>query len=353
MESISFTRPDDWHLHLRDGKFLESVVPHTAIQFNRAIIMPNLSPPVTSIEAAKAYRNRILDGIPKGVSFTPLMTLYLTDATTPKLVEEAANTNWVIGFKLYPAGATTHSEQGVSDPSRIYHLYESMEKFDVPLLVHGEVTDSETDMFDREKEFINRYLESIVRQFPELRIVFEHATTLDAVQFVNDCSPNIAATLTPQHLMYNRNVLFTGGIKPHYFCLPILKREQHRAALVAAAISGNPKFFLGTDSAPHPKTRKESNCGCAGCYSAHAALELYTEVFENEGALDKLEGFASFYGPDFYGLQRNKGKVSLVRQNWTVPENYPFGDESVIPLKAGQTLRWKFAGNSTEKVDYP
>ncbi|MCI0653822.1 MAG: dihydroorotase [Methylococcaceae bacterium] len=344
MQSISFTCPDDWHLHLRDGDPLRSVLPHTARQFNRAVIMPNLSPPVDSIEAALAYRSRIIESIPEGMNFTPLPALYLTDCTTTSLIRRASETDCIIGFKLYPAGATTHSASGVSDPSRIYPLYEAMQKFDVPLLIHGEVTDPDTDIFDREKIFIGRYLEDIVRQFPDLRIVLEHATTREAVQFVCESSSKVAATLTAQHLLYNRNILFSGGIRPHHYCLPVLKREHHRRALLKAAVSGNPKFFLGTDSAPHPQTHKESSSGCAGCYTAHAALELYTEIFEREGALDKLEGFASFFGADFYGLERNRETVTLERQDWTVPENYPLGNETVVPLKAGQPLRWKFSG---------
>ncbi len=351
MQSISFTCPDDWHLHLRDAEFLKSVVPHTATQFNRAVIMPNLSPPVDSIKAAVAYRSRILESIPAGMRFSPLMALYLTDSTTPLSIKAASETDCIIGFKLYPAGATTHSNAGVSDPARIYPLYEAMEKFGAPLLIHGEVTDPDTDIFDREKIFISRYLEDIVRHFPELRIVLEHATTLDAIEFVKSCSSRVAATLTPQHLMYNRNILFSGGIKPHHYCLPVLKREHHRVALIQAAVSGNPKFFLGTDSAPHPRRQKESSCGCAGCYTAHAALELYAEIFENEGALDKLEGFASFFGADFYGLERNRNAVTLDRRNWTVPESYPFGSGAVVPLKAGQPLRWKFSGKSDELMD--
>lgn len=347
MRSISFTCPDDWHLHLRDGDFLRSVLPYTARQFNRAIVMPNLTPPVDSIEAAGAYRRRILDSLPKDIDFTPLLALYLTDSTPPRLVQTAAATDFIIGFKLYPAGATTHSSAGVSDPSRIFPLYEAMEKFDVPLLIHAEVTDPDADIFDREKIFIGRYLENVVREFPALRIVLEHATTREAVQFVTDCSSRVAATLTPQHLLYNRNSLLEGGIRPHHYCLPVLKREHHRLALIKAAVSENPKFFLGTDSAPHPRTRKESNCGCAGCYSAPLALELYTEVFEAEMALDKLEGFASFYGADFYGLERNRARVSLNREEWTVPDCYPLGSETVVPLKAGQTLRWKFSGKSS------
>ncbi|MGH8547710.1 MAG: dihydroorotase, partial [Methylococcales bacterium] len=289
---------------------------------------------------------RILASIPKGMNFTPLLALYLTDSTTTLLIKAASETDCIIGFKLYPAGATTHSGAGVADPSRIYPLYEAMEQFDVPLLVHGEVTDPDTDIFDREKVFISRYLENIVRQFPDLRIVLEHATTREAVQFVTGCSSKVAATLTPQHLLYNRNILFSGGINPHHYCLPVLKREHHRRALIKAAISGNPKFFLGTDSAPHPRARKESSRGCAGCYSAHAALELYTEIFEREGALDKLEGFASFYGADFYGLERNRDTVTLDQQSWTVPESYPLGNQIVVPLKAGQPLRWKFSGKT-------
>ncbi len=310
--------------------------------------MPNLSPPVVSIDAATAYRARILDSIPEEMNFIPLLALYLTDSTTPLLIKTASETDFIIGFKLYPAGATTHSQAGVADPSRIYPLYEAMEKCDVPLLIHGEVTDPDTDIFDRERIFISRYLDAIVRRFPDLRIVLEHATTEDAVQFVMTCSSRIAATLTPQHLLYNRNALFTGGINPHHYCLPVLKRERHRAALVKAAISGNPKFFLGTDSAPHPRTNKESSCGCAGCYTAHAALELYAEVFDAEGALDKLEGFASFYGADFYGLERNRSSVTLHKQKWAVPNSYPFGGETVVPLRAGQQLYWKFS----EKTGY-
>lgn len=346
MTSISFTCPDDWHLHLRDGEFLKSVVAHSASQFNRAVVMPNLSPPVDSIDAAAAYRTRILASVPHGMKFIPLMALYLTDSTTPLLIKEASETEFIIGFKLYPAGATTHSSAGIADPSRIYPLYEAMERFGVPLLIHGEVTDAETDIFDRERIFISRYLENIVKNFPGLRIVVEHATTRDAVQFVMECSAKVAATLTPQHLLYNRNALFSGGIRPHHYCLPVLKREQHRRALVNAAVSGNPKFFLGTDSAPHARTKKETGCGCAGCYTAHAALELYAEVFESEGALDKLEGFASFYGADFYDLERNRNTVALRREHWTVPPGYPFGGGTVVPLQAGQQLSWKFSGKS-------
>lgn len=351
MQTISLTCPDDWHLHLRDGELLKSVVSHTARQFNRALIMPNLSPPVDSIAAALAYRSRILESIPAGMRFTPLLALYLTDSTTPLSIKVASETDCIIGFKLYPAGATTHSSAGICDPARIYPLYEAMEKFAVPLLIHGEVTDPDTDLFDREKIFIGRYLEDIVRSFPELRIVLEHATTRDAIEFVRSCSPKVAATLTPQHLLYNRNMLFSGGIRPHHYCLPVLQREHHRLALVQAAVSGSPKFFLGTDSAPHPRTHKESSCGCAGCFSAHAALELYAEIFENEGALDKLEGFTSFFGADFYGLEYNHNCVTLNRRSWIVPKSYPFGSGAVVPLKAGEALRWKFSGKSDDLGD--
>ena len=347
MQSISITCPDDWHLHLRDGAILSSVLPHTVSQFRRAVVMPNLPHPVTSIADALSYRERIIQRIQPGREFQPLMALYLTDATTPELVKEASKTDCIIGFKLYPAGATTNSSSGVSDPSRIYHLYEALEKLDVPLLIHAEVTDPQIDIFDREKIFIRRHLEEIVRNFPELRIVLEHATTDDAVQFVEDCSPRVAATLTPQHLLYNRNILFSGGIRPHHYCLPVLKRERHQKALLRAATSGNPKFFLGTDSAPHPISQKESACGCAGCFTAHAALELYTEAFERAGALEYLEGFASFYGPDFYRLPRNTDQVTLQQKNWTVPETYPLGNESIVPLGAGQQLRWTFSGRES------
>lgn len=347
MQSISITCPDDWHLHLRDGAILSSVLPHTVSQFRRAVVMPNLPHPVTSIVDALSYRERIMQRIQPGREFQPLMALYLTDATTPELVEEASKTDCIIGFKLYPAGSTTNSSSGVSDPSRIYPLYEALEKLDVPLLIHAEVTDPQIDIFDREKIFIRRHLEEIVRNFPELRIVLEHATTDDAVQFVEDCSPRVAATLTPQHLLYNRNIIFSGGIRPHHYCLPVLKRERHQKALLRAATSGNPKFFLGTDSAPHPISQKESACGCAGCFTAHAALELYTEAFERAGALEYLEGFASFYGPDFYRLPRNTDQVTLQQKNWTVPETYPLGNESIVPLGAGQQLRWTFSGRKS------
>lgn len=344
MQSLSLTCPDDWHLHLRNKESLKSVISHTARQFNRAIVMPNLVPPVDNISRALAYHAEILESIPEKSRFTPLLALYLTDSTSCTLVKQASKFDFIVGFKLYPAGATTHSNAGVRDPSRIYPLYEAMEKYDLPLLIHGEVTDPDVDIFDREGVFISRYLQDIVKQFPGLRIVFEHATTRDAVQFVRDCSDKVAATLTPQHLLYNRNALFSGGLRPHHYCLPVLKRERHRAALVQAATSGSSKFFLGTDSAPHPRIRKESDCGCAGCYTAHAALELYAEVFDAAGALDKLEGFASFHGADFYGLERNRDRVTLLRRDWTIPDYYPLGEETLVPLKAGETMRWSFAG---------
>ena len=347
MQSISMTSPDDWHLHLRDGAILSAVLPHTVNQFRRAVVMPNLPRPVTSIADALCYRERIIQRIQPGREFQPLMTLYLTDATTPELVKEVSKTDCIIGFKLYPAGATTNSSSGVSDPDRIYYLYEALEKLDVPLLIHAEVTDPQIDIFDREKAFISRHLAEIVRNFPKLRIVLEHATTEDAVQFVEDCSPRVAATLTPQHLLYNRNILFSGGIRPHHYCLPVLKRERHRKALLRAATSGNPKFFLGTDSAPHSISQKESACGCAGCFTAHAALELYAEAFERVGAIEYLEGFASFYGPDFYRLPRNTDRVTLQQKNWTIPESYPLGNESIVPLGAGQRLRWTFSGRES------
>ncbi|MDA1343617.1 MAG: dihydroorotase, partial [Proteobacteria bacterium] len=311
MKTLTITRPDDWHVHVRNGTILKAVLPHTARQFARAIIMPNLKPPVTTVDQALAYRDEILAAVPMGVDFTPLMTLYLTATTTAAEIKNAAASEHIHAFKLYPAGATTHSDSGVADIVAAYPLFAAMEKYQIPLLIHGEVTDADCDIFDRERMFIERYLIDIFKQFPELRVVFEHVTTQEAVQFVESASTNVAATITPQHLLYNRNALFVGGIRPHHYCLPVLKREQHRLALVKAATSGNPKFFLGTDSAPHTTEAKENTCGCAGCFSAAIALELYAEAFEAANALDKLEGFASFYGADFYRLPRNSGTVTL------------------------------------------
>jgi len=337
MKTLTITRPDDFHLHVRNGAILKTVLPHTARQFARAIIMPNLKPPVTTVAQALTYRNEILQAIPEGVNFTPLMTLYLTAATTIEEIKRAAECEHVYAFKLYPAGATTNSDAGVADVTKIYPLLAALENYDLPLLIHGEVTDENCDIFDRERVFIERYLIDIVKNFPALRIVLEHATTKEAVEFVNSASNKIAATITPQHLLFNRNAILAGGIKPHYYCLPILKREAHRQALIKAATSGNPKFFLGTDSAPHLTDLKENACGCAGCYSAFAALELYAQAFEQANALDKLEGFASFYGADFYGLPRNVEKVTLEKTGWTVPASY----DDITPLKSTEILHWK------------
>lgn len=341
MKTLTITRPDDWHVHVRTGVILNTVLLHTARQFARAIIMPNLKPPVTTVEQALLYRDEILDAVPTGIDFTPLMTLYLTAATTEAEIKKAAESEHIHAFKLYPAGATTHSDSGVSDIEAAYPLFAAMEKHQLPLLIHGEVTDGQCDIFDREQVFIDRYLIGIVKHFPGLRVVLEHVTTSEAVQFVESSGNNVAATITPQHLLYNRNALLVGGIRPHYYCLPVLKREQHRLALVKAATSGNPKFFLGTDSAPHLTTLKESSCGCAGCYSAHAALEMYAEAFESADALDKLEGFASFYGADFYRLPRNSATVTLKKISWDVPSSYGENDVSITPLKAGGQLQWK------------
>ena len=340
MKTLTITRPDDWHIHVRNGDILKTVLPHTARQFARAIIMPNLKPPVTTVAQALVYREEILSALPQDVSFTPLMTLYLTAATTVEEIKAAADCEHIYAVKLYPAGATTNSDAGVADINAIYPLFAALEKYQLPLLLHGEVTDENCDIFDREQVFIDRHLTAIVRDFPELRVVLEHVTTSEAVQFVESSGDNIAATITPQHLLFNRNAILAGGIKPHYYCLPILKREQHRLALIKAATSGNPKFFLGTDSAPHLTNLKENACGCAGCYSAYAALELYAEAFEQADALDKLEAFASFYGADFYRLPRNADTVTLEKSTWTVPAAY--GD--ITPLKAGETLIWKMPG---------
>jgi dihydroorotase len=341
MKTLTITRPDDWHTHVRNGTVLKTVLPHTARQFARAIIMPNLKPPVTTVAQALAYREEILQAVPAGVDFTPLMTLYLTSSTTSTEIKKAADSEHVYAFKLYPAGATTNSDSGVIDIIAIYPLLAAMEKNDIPLLIHGEVTDVHCDIFDRERVFVDTHLTGIADNFPGLRIVVEHVTTTEAVQFVLAASANIAATITPQHLLYNRNAILAGGIRPHYYCLPIIKREQHRLALVAAATSGNPKFFLGTDSAPHLTSLKETACGCAGCYSAHAALELYAEAFEQADALDKLEGFASFYGADFYRLPRNSGTITLEKTTWKIPSFYGENGTTITPLNAGEELSWK------------
>lgn len=343
MTSITFTRPDDWHLHLRDGEQLRAVLAHTAKQFARAIIMPNLRPPVVTVEMALAYRARILAVLPAALqsAFEPLMTLYLTDNTPPSEIIRAKESGVIHGVKLYPAGATTNSDAGVTDIAKCYATLAAMEQNDLPLLVHGEVTDADVDVFDREKVFIDRILALLTHRFPGLRIVFEHVTTRDAVQFVAAASQRIAATITAHHLLLNRNALFQGGIRPHHYCLPVLKREIHRQALLEAATSGNPKFFLGTDSAPHSQMNKENVCGCAGIFTAHAAIELYATAFEQAGALNKLEAFASFHGADFYQLPRNTSLITLKKESWVVPEQFDFAGEQLIPLYAGNPLNWK------------
>jgi len=340
---LTITRPDDWHLHLRDGDAMASVLVHSARQFARAIIMPNLKPPVTTTAQALAYRDRILAALPAGLDFEPLMTLYLTDNTAPDEIRRARDSGLVHAVKLYPAGATTNSDAGVTSLSKCYKTLEAMQKVGMPLLVHGEVTDPEVDIFDREAVFIDRVMKPLRRDMPALKVVFEHITTRHAAEYVRDAEGAVAATITAHHLLYNRNEIFRGGIRPHYYCLPVLKREEHRQALVQAATSGSPKFFLGTDSAPHPKGLKEHNCGCAGCYTAMHAMELYAQAFEQAGALDKLEAFSSFNGPAFYGLPRNQGTITLKREKWTLPEELPFGSATIVPLNAGESLDWKFA----------
>jgi dihydroorotase len=341
VDTLTFTRPDDWHLHLRDGAALAAVLPDTARRFARAIVMPNLDPPVRTTQEALAYRERILAALPAGSKFEPLMTLYLTDDTPDEEIARAKRSGKVHGVKLYPAGATTHSEAGVTRISRCFHALEKMESVGLPLLAHGEATDPAIDVFDRERAFIETVLGPLVERFPGLKIVLEHVTTRDAVHYVELTGPNIAATITAHHLLMNRNALFQGGLRPHHYCLPVLKREEHREALVEAATSGSPKFFLGTDSAPHARRAKESACGCAGIYTAHAALELYAIAFEEAGALDKLEGFASLHGPRFYGLMPNRERVTLRRESWTVPERIALGDDELVPLRAGDALPWK------------
>lgn len=342
-ETLTLTRPDDWHLHLRDGAALAAVLPHTARQFARAIIMPNLKPPVRSVAEAAAYRDRIMAAVPAGAAFEPLMTLYLTDNTAPDEILKAKQSGFVKAVKYYPAGATTNSDSGVTDIAKCHAVFEAMQAADLPLLLHGEVTGDDVDVFDREKVFIEKHLIPLYMRFPKLRIVLEHITTANAVKFVLTANDNVAATITPQHLLFSRNAIFKGGIRPHFYCLPILKREDHRVALVKAATSGNPKFFLGTDSAPHTKNTKETCCGAAGCYSALHAMPLYAESFEAAGALDKLEAFASFHGPDFYRLPRNTGTITLKREPWQVPEEIPFTDSPLVPLRAGESLAWQLA----------
>jgi dihydroorotase len=339
--SVRLIRPDDWHLHLRDGAALRAVVPATAQVFGRAIVMPNLRPPITTTAAARAYRDRILAAVPAGNCFTPLMTLYLTDDTSALETARAKASGFVYAVKYYPAGATTNSQSGVTALARAYPALAAMEREGIVLSIHGEVTDADVDVFDRERVFVERELTAIVRDFPGLRVVLEHITTADAAAFVTAAPATVAATVTPQHLTWSRNALFAGGLRPHLYCLPVLKRERHRRALLAAAASGNPKFFLGTDSAPHAKGMKENACGCAGCYSAPVALPLYAEAFESASALERLEGFASLHGPAFYGLPPNADSITLVRESWRVPETLPFGDETIVPLCANADLRWR------------
>lgn len=341
VQALTITRPDDWHLHLRDGKAMTSIVAYTSRQFARAIIMPNLKPPVLTTADALAYRERILAALPAGTVFNPLMTLYLTDNTKADEIVRAKQSGHIYAVKYYPAGATTNSDSGVTNLKNTYPVLGKMEQLGMPLLVHGEVTDDRVDVFDREKAFIDKHLQHLTQQFPELKIVFEHITTSDAVDFVIDASDKVAATITPQHILYNRNAMFTGGIQPHHYCLPVLKREAHRQAVLAAATSGNRKFFLGTDSAPHAINAKETSCGCAGIFSAHAALELYATAFERANDLAKLEGFASHFGADFYGLPRNTDTVTLTRSEWQVPATIEFGGDTLRPFMAEQTLHWK------------
>lgn len=349
MQQISLTRPDDWHLHLRDGDAMRSALADTARVFHRAIIMPNLKPPVSSTDAALAYRRRILDALPPGSDFEPLMTLYLTDNLDPQEVLRAWRSGHVRAAKLYPAGATTNSDSGVTRMEAIYPVLEVMAQEGMPLLVHGEVTRSDVDIFDREQAFIEEVLAPLSDRLPSLKIVLEHITTEQAVEFVSRAHPRIAATITAHHLLYNRNDLLVGGIRPHLYCLPVLKRDRHQRALLRAATSGSPRFFLGTDSAPHPRHLKEAACGCAGCYTAHAALELYAEAFAGENALDRLEGFASFHGPDFYGLPRNSDRITLERRPWTVDREQALGQDRLVPLRAGETVQWRIRGDSNEQ----
>lgn len=344
---LEITRPDDWHLHLRDGDALASVVAHSARQFARAIVMPNLRPPVTTVAQAEAYRARIMASVPADSTFQPLMTLYLTENTPVEEIARAKASGSVFAVKYYPAGATTNSDSGVRDLSRVYPVLEAVEKHGLPLLMHGEVTDPQIDIFDRERVFIERHLVPLQARFPDLRMVLEHITTADAADFVRAAPAHVAATITAHHLLLNRNAIFVGGINPHHYCLPILKRERHRVALVEAATGGDPHFFLGTDSAPHVRTAKETACGCAGIYTAHAAMELYAEAFEQVGRLDRLEAFASFHGPDFYRLPRNAARLVLERKAWTVPDDYPLGEGACQPMCAGESLAWSVATASS------
>ncbi|MFZ0500987.1 MAG: dihydroorotase [Steroidobacteraceae bacterium] len=343
MNSLTIRRPDDLHLHLRDGEFMRAVLPFTAARFARALVMPNLRPPVTTSGQALAYRQRILDALPDGMPFEPLMTLYLTDRTDPEEVDRAKASGCIVGFKLYPAGATTHSDAGVTDIRRVDAVLARMEERDLVLEVHGEVTDPAVDVFDREARFIDEVLAPLAARVPRLRIVFEHITTRAAVEFVLAARAGIAATVTPQHLLMNRNALFAGGIRPHHYCLPVLKSEADREALVRVVASGDPRFFLGTDSAPHARGAKEAVCGCAGIFSAHGAIELYAEAFESAAALDRLQAFASEHGADFYRLPRNSGHLTLVKSSWEVPRSYPFGAETLVPLRAGEPIGWRLS----------
>ncbi|MBI5451016.1 MAG: dihydroorotase [Gammaproteobacteria bacterium] len=346
MTELLITRPDDWHIHLRDGTALATTVPHVARCFGRAIVMPNLVPPVTTTALASQYRQRILAQVPAGSDFDPLMALYLTDNTSGAEIRRAHESGIVKAVKLYPAGATTHSDAGVTGIERTYPALEVMDELGLPLLIHGEVTRPEVDIFDREQVFIDEQLQPLVERFGRLRIVLEHITTAEAVQFVSAAPPRVAATITAHHLLLNRNAMLAGGIRPHHYCLPVLKRERHRQALVQAACSGNPKFFLGTDSAPHARSKKEGACGCAGLYTAHAALELYAEAFEQAGHLDRLEGFASHYGADFYQLPRATTQLRLCKEGWSIPDRYPLGDDTLIPFRAGAQLSWRVTGRA-------
>lgn len=343
METLTITQPDDWHLHLRDGEALKAALPHTARQMARAIVMPNLKPPVRQVGDAAAYRERIIAALGPGRTFEPLMTLYLTDDTSPADIVAAKASGFVKAVKYYPAGATTHSDAGVTDLRKCDRAIAAMQDLELPLLLHGEVTGDDVDTFDREQVFIERHLTGLVQRFPKLRVVLEHITTNDAVEFVLAASANVAATITPQHLLFNRNAIFKGGLRPHLYCLPLLKREEHRLALIKAATSGNSKFFLGTDSAPHARNAKEACCGSAGCFSALHAIELYAQAFESVGALDRLEAFASFFGPDFYRLPRNSGKITLHKRTWRVPLELPFTESGLVPLCAGEELSWQLA----------
>ena len=345
--TLTLTQPDDWHLHLRDGIYLGTTVPHSARVFGRAIVMPNLVPPVVNVDMARAYRERILAAVPGESSFDPHMALYLTDSTTPDMVQQATADPHIAGFKLYPAGATTNSDSGVTDLGKLTQVLEAMQKAALPLLIHGEVTDPDVDIFDREKVFIDNILQPICHQFPALRIVLEHITTADAVQFVEQAPANVAATITVHHLLFDRNNLLAGGIRPHFYCLPVLKRSVHRSSLVKAATSGNSKFFFGTDSAPHGRQGKETDCGCAGIYSSPAALELCAEVFEQENALHKMEAFTSFHGADFYGLPRNESTVTLVKEQWKMAKQFDFGTDEVVPIRAGEPVAWKLKEGSS------